>query len=130
MEGILKIKTLTSSSVYTTHLQLQNVKYVLQVFNEKVVAALQLEGKSDTAAFNEQVLKWWEMSIEKVSLAMLKIEYTAAMSEVTAVTAIAKHLYGKHYYRKKLKLQNFFSLMYQVLLLQKKNQPEPIWILL
>ena len=61
MEGILKITTLTSSSVYTSHLQLQNVKYVLQVFNEKVVAALQIEGKSDTAAFIEQVLKWWKM---------------------------------------------------------------------
>ena len=42
--SILKCSPLTHSAVYPTHLELQNVKLVLGVFNDKVVALLKQMG--------------------------------------------------------------------------------------
>ena len=58
-DSILRPTPLTFSSVYPSKLQLQNVQHVLNVFNEKVIAALRRVNKHDTANFIEQVLKWW-----------------------------------------------------------------------
>ena len=60
-ESVLKTTTLTSSSVYPTRLQLQNVSHVLRVINDRTVAALRLRGKHQTADFIQQVLTWWKM---------------------------------------------------------------------
>ena len=60
-DNILKTTTLTRSSVYPSRLQLQNVQHVLRVFNDKVVAALQLRGACATANFIQQVLTWWNV---------------------------------------------------------------------
>ena len=57
----MKCTPLNSSAVYPTRLQLQNVKHVLNVFNDRVIAALQLEGKVETAAFIQDVLSWWKI---------------------------------------------------------------------
>ena len=57
--SILKTSPLTRASVFPSKLQLQNVQHVLKVFNEKVVAALKLQGCHATADFIEFVLNWW-----------------------------------------------------------------------
>ena len=57
--SILKTTPLTQDSVQPSKLQLQNVKHVLKVFNEKVVAALRIQGSQDTADFIQSVLNWW-----------------------------------------------------------------------
>ena len=57
---ILKTTPLTCSSVYPSHLQLQNVKHVVNVFNDNVVSSLKLNGKEETAKFIAQVLTWWK----------------------------------------------------------------------
>ena len=44
--SILKTTPLTCSAVHPSKLQLQNVKLLLQIFNDKVVAALKLRGPS------------------------------------------------------------------------------------
>ena len=59
--NILKTTPLTHASVYPSNLQLQNVQHVLNVFNEKVVAALRLSKKHHTADFIEQILTWWKI---------------------------------------------------------------------
>ena len=59
--SILKCSSLTRSAVFPSHLELQNVKLVLRVFNEKVISALKLNGYFDTAAFIQQVLDWWDL---------------------------------------------------------------------
>lgn len=58
-DSILKSTPLTCASVSPSRLQLQNVQHVLAVFNDRVVAALRLQGASDTAAFIQQILDWW-----------------------------------------------------------------------
>jgi len=59
--SILKTTTLTKFAVNPSRLQLQNVKHVLKVFNEKVVASLKLRGCHDTATFIETILNWWNV---------------------------------------------------------------------
>ena len=59
--SILKATCLTSSSVYPTRLQLQNVGHVLKVFDDRVVAGLKLQNKMETANFIQQVITWWKM---------------------------------------------------------------------
>jgi len=58
-DSILKTSPLTEAAVHPSKLQLQNVQHVLKVFNEKVVAALKLQGCHDTASFIQFVLNWW-----------------------------------------------------------------------
>lgn len=60
-ESILKTSPLTQAAVKPSKLQLQNVQHVLKVFNEKVVAALKLQGCKDTAAFIDIILQWWNV---------------------------------------------------------------------
>jgi len=60
-DNILKTTSLTHTSVYPSRLQLQNVQHVLRVFNEKVVAALKLQGAQETANFIESILNWWNI---------------------------------------------------------------------
>ena len=60
-DNILKTTPLTYASVYPSKLQLQNVKHVLRVFNEKVVAALHVHKKHDTANFIDKLLTWWKI---------------------------------------------------------------------
>ena len=60
-ENILKTTPLTHSSVFPSKLQLQNVKHVLKVFNEKVVGGLKLQGSTETADFVQCVLHWWKI---------------------------------------------------------------------
>lgn len=60
-DNILKTTPLTFASVYPSQLQLQNVQHVLKVFNEKVVAALHLIKKHDTANFIDKILTWWKI---------------------------------------------------------------------
>ena len=60
-KNILKTTPLTYASVYPSRLQLQNVQHVLNVFNDKVVAALRLQGACETANFIQQVLDWWNV---------------------------------------------------------------------
>ena len=60
-DSILKATAFTKSAVYPSKLQLQNVKHVLKVFDEKVVAVLKLRGYSDTASFIETILNWWNI---------------------------------------------------------------------
>lgn len=57
--NILKTSPLTDASVRPSKLQLQNVQHVLKVFNEKVVAALKLQGCYETAEFIQSVINWW-----------------------------------------------------------------------
>ena len=57
--SVLKCSPLTRSAVYATHLDPQDVKLVLRVFNEKVVASLKQMGYADTDIFIQQVLEWW-----------------------------------------------------------------------
>ena len=58
-DNILKSTPLSCAAVCPSRLQLQNVQHVLRVFNEKVVAALKLQGSSETATFIQQILDWW-----------------------------------------------------------------------
>ena len=58
-DSILKTYPLTGAAVHPSNLQLQNVQHVVRVFNEKVVAALKLQGSDDTASFIQFVLNWW-----------------------------------------------------------------------
>ena len=51
--------SLTQAAVNPSKLQLQNVQHVLRVFNDKVVAALKLQGCHETATFIQTVLNWW-----------------------------------------------------------------------
>jgi len=60
-DSILKRTPLTQSAVNPSILQLQNVQHVLKVFNEKVVAALRLQGDPETTVFVEQILNWWNI---------------------------------------------------------------------
>jgi hypothetical protein len=58
-DSILKTTPLTQSAVNPSKLQLQNVQHVLRVFNDKVVAALKLQGCHETATFIQTILNWW-----------------------------------------------------------------------
>lgn len=58
-KNYLKMTPLTFSSVYPSALQRQNVTYVLNVFNERVVAALRVHKYHDTANFIDSILSWW-----------------------------------------------------------------------
>ena len=49
--SILKSAPLTVASVYPSTLQLQNVKLVLNVFNDRVIGALRRQGANETANF-------------------------------------------------------------------------------
>ena len=57
--SILKTTTLASASVNPSKLQLQNVKHVLSIFSDRVVAPLKLQGSSETAEFVQFILNWW-----------------------------------------------------------------------
>ena len=65
-DNIFKCTPLNSSAIYPTRLQLQNVKHVLNVFNNRVIAALQLDGKVETAAFMQDVLSQWFASMNGI----------------------------------------------------------------
>ncbi|XP_070196711.1 uncharacterized protein [Littorina saxatilis] len=58
-DSVLKMTSLTQAAVNPSKLQLQNVKHVLRVFNDKVVAALTLQGCHETATFIQTVVNWW-----------------------------------------------------------------------
>ena len=60
-DSFLKTTTLNYSSVYPSRLQLQNVKHVMNVFSDKVVSSLRMQGKHETAEFMNQVLTWWKV---------------------------------------------------------------------
>ncbi|KAF2366592.1 Reverse transcriptase domain [Trinorchestia longiramus] len=59
--SILTTTILTQFAVNPSPLQLQNVQYVLKVFNDKVVAVLKLRGCPDTAKFIQIILNWWNV---------------------------------------------------------------------
>ncbi len=59
--SILKSTPLTSSSVYPSRLKFQDIQLVVKVFNEKVITALRLQKKHETANFMQQVLTWWNI---------------------------------------------------------------------
>ena len=44
-----------------SRLQLQNVQHVLRIFNDKVVAGLELRGRLATGNFIRTVLNWWNV---------------------------------------------------------------------
>lgn len=58
-DNILKSTPLSFAAICPSRLQLQNVQHVLRIFNEKVVAALKLQGAFETATFIQQILDWW-----------------------------------------------------------------------
>ena len=60
-DSILKTTPLTAVSVNPSKLQLQSVGNALKVFNDKVVAALSVQNKVDTAHFVRQVVEWWKL---------------------------------------------------------------------
>lgn len=60
-DSILKTTPLTQAAVNPSRLQLQNVQHVLRVFNDKVVAALKLKGRCETADFVQTILNWWNV---------------------------------------------------------------------
>ena len=60
-DSILKTTTLTQAAVNPSRLQLQNVQHVLRIFNDKVVAGLELQGHFATANFIRTVLNWWNV---------------------------------------------------------------------
>lgn len=59
-DSLLRTTTLTSSAVYPSQLELQNVKHATRVFHEKVVAGLKTQKKNETAVLVEQVSNWWK----------------------------------------------------------------------
>ena len=59
-DNILKTTPLTCSAVCPSKLQLQSVQHVLKVFNDRVVAALKLQGACETASFIQFILNWWK----------------------------------------------------------------------
>ena len=58
--NIFRTTSLTSCSVYPSRLELQNVKHVVRVFCDQVVASLRLQNKMETAHFIESILIWWK----------------------------------------------------------------------
>ena len=63
-KNILKITPLTMSAVYSTPLQLQSAKHVVNVVNDKVATALRLggtHGTIGTANFLALVMRWWKI---------------------------------------------------------------------
>lgn len=59
-DNILKTTPLTYSAICPSKLQLQNVQHVLKIFNDRVVAALTLQGAAETASFVTYILNWWK----------------------------------------------------------------------
>ena len=49
----------STPAVFPSYIQLQNVEHILNVFNDRVVAALKLQGALETANFIQQILDWW-----------------------------------------------------------------------
>ena len=47
------------NSLYPSKLQQQNVQLVLNVFNDRIVAALKLQEAGGTPSFIQQSLNWW-----------------------------------------------------------------------
>ena len=60
-EGIVKQTTLSFSALYPTNFEKQKVSLALQVFNEKTVAALEIQGSMETARFIQLVLRMWKI---------------------------------------------------------------------
>ena len=58
--SIFKTTPLVFSAVYPSRLQLQNVKHVCKVFHDKVVAALRISNKADTASVVQLILSWFK----------------------------------------------------------------------
>lgn len=59
-QNVVRRTNLSHESVYPTNIQKTNVNLALQVFDEKVVAALNVDGKSETAIFVEHIVKLWK----------------------------------------------------------------------
>ncbi|KAF2348352.1 hypothetical protein FHG87_020892 [Trinorchestia longiramus] len=59
--SILTTTTLTQFTVNLSRLLLQNVQYILKIFNDNVVASLKLRGCRDTAKFIQVFLNWWDV---------------------------------------------------------------------
>jgi hypothetical protein len=59
--NIVKRTTLTSCAVYSTNIERVKVPPVLQVFNEKTVAALTQDGLTGTAGLIFHILRMWKI---------------------------------------------------------------------
>ena len=60
-DNVIKMTPLTLSSCFPSSIQQQNLPLVLKVFSEKVIAALILKGKVDTAVFIGSILRMWKI---------------------------------------------------------------------
>ena len=60
-EGIVKQSKLDFTTLYPNNFDEQKVSLALNIFNEKTVAALRLEGREETARFIELVTRMWNM---------------------------------------------------------------------
>ena len=60
-EGIVKQSKLDFTTLYPNNFDKQKVSLTLNIFNEKTVAALRLEGREETARFIELVTCMWNM---------------------------------------------------------------------
>ena len=61
MSSFIKHTRINYASLYPTNFEKQKVALVLNIFNEKTVAALKLRKCDDTALFVEHVTKMWNM---------------------------------------------------------------------
>ena len=59
--NIVKTHTLDYATLYPNNFEKQKVQLVANVFNEKIVACLKMNGKYDTATFVELVTRMWKI---------------------------------------------------------------------
>ena len=63
-KNVEKASALSEKVLFPTNLERQNVQYVVRLFNEKNVAAVQeleLPNAKSTAAFLERIISWWNI---------------------------------------------------------------------
>ncbi len=59
--SLLRATPLNRATVYPARLQLQNVKLVVNLFNDKVATCLKLCGRQGTAEFVAVISTWWKI---------------------------------------------------------------------
>ena len=60
-DHIVRCTRFTHEACHPTGLQKNKVSLALQVFNEKVVSTLKMDGKIDTANFVENIVHFWKV---------------------------------------------------------------------
>ena len=93
-KNVLKCTPLTQTAVNPSKLQLQNVRHVLRVFNDRVYAALKQRNATDTAKFVKEVLDWWNVVNVSQKGSDLRLRDPCRSVQTLSSTSLEKYLFN------------------------------------